>query len=323
MWFRPAMGRRMRSHRTPGVTSSASPGAGDDAKGKVSAAETAVDSVVRSGMSPTNLGCALSIPQLQIGRHLNAASRIGIIPPAARNPARTRLAAAEDRQRRYREGLRALTLECVVELRQLGQDDPGEIPVDLAELRPQRSDILELVCRGWPIPGRNRTVKLIGVLPQPFFPGNRSTFPGGDDLFPDRIQLAVKVLEPAKQGVTLRPALACLRNLLPQAGNSGEQFRLIVEQRVNLHRRLILRLAISQAPRDTSVEADGGLGFVDLVVLVKANGIGSRQHAWPLRAGLRKLRGGRDMRRAPVHGPHHAIQPAAGARGQLVDQLPV
>ena len=50
MWFRPAMGRRMRSHRTPGPTSSASPGAGDDAKGKVSAVETAVDSVASSGM---------------------------------------------------------------------------------------------------------------------------------------------------------------------------------------------------------------------------------------------------------------------------------
>src|ERR1700694_815523 len=105
---------------------------------------------------------AVSIPQLQIGRHLNAASRIGIIPPADRNPARTWLAAAEDRQRWHREGFHALTLPRVVELRHLGRDDPGEIPVDPPEPRPQRSDILELVCGGWPIPGRNRSVKLIG-----------------------------------------------------------------------------------------------------------------------------------------------------------------
>ena len=115
--------------------------------------------------------------------------------------------------------------------------------------------------------------------------------------------------------------LARIGDFLAQGGDALEERGLVVEERIDLDRRLVLRLALGLAPRHPGIETDDELRLIDLAVLFHVHRVDAGQDARALRSGLRQLGGGRHMRRGQVHGPDHPIDPPASARRHLIDDL--
>src|ERR1700733_7535983 len=266
-------------------------------------------------MSDTSLA---SVPQSQVCRQYGGARCVRIEAPSGGPAARARRFVVIERgQRRYRQDLRPLGLERRVEWRQILGGERGELRADRAELCGESGDIVQLVARRRPVPGGNRTVELVGVLAQALLPGNRAALGGGDDLLANRVELGVEVAELARQRILLGAALARGVDLLAQLDDLREQRRLVVEQRVDLHRGLELRAAVGQTPRDAPVEAHLDLRVVGLAVVLHADGVGTGERAGALGGGKGQLYRGRYVRWRQMHGPDDAIQAAAAARRQL------
>ena len=179
----------------------------------------------------------------------------------------------ECRQRRQRERLGAGLVQRLVEGRQVRRGQMLEFLADVAELRTKGDDVLELVGRRRTAPRGNRAVELVGVLAQPLLAGDRAPFGRRNDFLAYRIELAVERLESGDQRGARLTVLARIGDFLAQAGDAVEERRLIVEERIDFSRSLILCPALGLIPGHTRVETHGELGLINLVVLFHVHGV--------------------------------------------------
>src|SRR5438270_2781220 len=88
---------------------------------------------------------------------------------------------------RCRDRLHTLRLQRLIDCRQFGGYQLLEVCVDVAKLATQRIMVGQLVITRLAFIAEDRVVKLVRVLAQPFFTGNRAALRRGDNLFSRRV----------------------------------------------------------------------------------------------------------------------------------------
>src|SRR4029077_626478 len=185
-----------------------------------------------------------SMPESQVLWQLERAAPLHILPAAGRStaPATGCIIHLERGRGRHLEGMTPGAAQSLVDRRQLRRGQLLELSGNIVQLCAQRGDVIELVARRRTIPGDDGAIKLIGVLAQPLLAGDGTAFSGRNDALAQPIELSVEIREPPLQRISRLPALARRGALLAEAGDASEQCRLVVEERVHLHCRVVLRL---------------------------------------------------------------------------------
>src|SRR5262249_45860728 len=89
----------------------------------------------------------------------------------------------------------------------------------------------------------NCSVKLIGVLTQPFLAGDCAAFGRSDDFLSYRIDFPVEIRDLLAKRIAFRYCSTRLGKRLSQTGNPIHERTFFAKQAVNSHRRIELRLA--------------------------------------------------------------------------------
>src|SRR6516165_7013110 len=158
------------------------------------------------------------MPESQVLRQLERRVAVRILPHAGRStlPMAPDVIPLQCRRGRHLESVTAGAAQRLVDLRQLGGRELLEFGGNVAQLRAQRCDVVELIARRWTLPGVDGPVELIGVLAQPFLAGDVAAFGRRNDALAQRIELSVEVCETPLQRISRSLALACRSHLLAQ-----------------------------------------------------------------------------------------------------------
>src|SRR5664280_2743228 len=245
---------------------------------------------------------------------------------ASRRPRRTKCARFSPRTRSRRRSVarggpdrrELLRAQLLVERREVFRGERRRALLDLLQLALEDGDALDLVVPGPSLVREKRVVDVAEVLAQALFARDRAALGRRDDVLADRVRLRRERVELLPDRVARGQALRARGRERPSAVQAVHDVAHAPEERVRLHRGVVLGLAVRWREWRARVERDDERRFDDLRALREAHRVRAGQDArarGAARGGGRR----RDARRLLLHGPQDAVDALALPRGRRVD----
>src|SRR3569623_1975111 len=196
-----------------------------------------------------------------------------------------------------------------------------ELLLRVGELAAQHVDARDLIRRRAAFPAVERAVEEVEMLADALLAGDRAAFGGRDDELLDRVELRERVAELLRRRILGGRLVFLVADGLARGSDALDELAHVADQRVRLHHRVEVRLAIGERVRRAAIEGDHELRRLDVGAAGEAHRVRARHDARALRAAERDLRGARNPRRLDAHVPHDAVDTGMLRRRDRVDDV--